>query len=86
MYWRIFETEQFTYENGDILYLYTDGYQDQIGGPKMKKFKSANLKGFLNYLSPLPLTEQKIQLETGFNDWKGDFPVVDDVCVIGVKL
>lgn len=71
---------------GDILYLFTDGYPDQFGGPKGKKLKYAKLKELLLKNSALSMSEQKQHLLDYFNEWKGDNEQIDDVCVAGIKL
>ena len=71
---------------GDIIYLYSDGYADQFGGPNRKKYKYPTLKNFLIKIHKLPLTEQKQKLEQEFNDWKGVNSQIDDVLLIGMKL
>jgi len=73
-------------KHGDTLYLYTDGYADQFGGPKGKKFKYKPLNELIQTISTKTLTEQHNLLEQNFNSWKGDLEQVDDVCVIGIKL
>ncbi len=71
---------------GDSLYLYTDGFADQFGGPKGKKFKYKTLNELLFKNSQLPLNEQLENLKLEFNNWKGDLEQVDDVLIIGLKL
>lgn len=71
---------------GDILYLFTDGYYDQFGGDKGKKFKASKLKELLLSVSTLPLDTQKEEIERRFEAWRGDLEQVDDVCVMGVRL
>jgi serine phosphatase RsbU (regulator of sigma subunit) len=64
----------------------TDGYIDQFGGPRGKKFKK---KGFLELLlgiQNLEMKEQKKIIEKEFDNWKGDLEQIDDVCVIGVRV
>lgn len=73
-------------KQGDVLYLYTDGYADQFGGVKGKKFKYKQLNDLLLSISQKPLTEQKHQLENTFINWKGNLEQVDDVLIIGLKL
>ena len=72
-------------EHGDCLYLLTDGYADQFGGPKGKKFKYKQLEEILISISHLPMNEQKEVLEQKFNEWKEGHEQVDDVCIIGIK-
>jgi serine phosphatase RsbU (regulator of sigma subunit) len=74
------------YSPGDSLYLYTDGYADQFGGPKGKKFKYKQLEELLQKLSVQPSAEQAAVLDQTFTDWKGDLEQVDDICIIGIKL
>ncbi|HEY4800295.1 MAG TPA: tetratricopeptide repeat protein [Bacteroidia bacterium] len=69
-----------------ILYLYTDGYADQFGGPKGKKFKYKQLHEKLLAISDKPLAEQKKLLEETFENWKGNNSQTDDVLIIGIKL
>lgn len=73
-------------EKGDKLYLFTDGYADQFGGPKGKKYKYKQLEDLLISSSKLPLEQQKIELENAFFEWKGDLEQVDDVCLICINL
>jgi serine phosphatase RsbU (regulator of sigma subunit) len=71
---------------GDIIYMYSDGYADQFGGPDSKKYKYNTLKAFLLKIHKLPLQEQKQRLEKEFKDWKGSFPQIDDVMIVGLKI
>ncbi|MBN8692361.1 MAG: SpoIIE family protein phosphatase [Bacteroidetes bacterium] len=68
------------------LYLFTDGYADQFGGPKGKKFKYKQLNEVLLSNHNKPLSEQKEILKHTFENWRGDLEQVDDVCVIGIKI
>ncbi len=69
-----------------ILYLYTDGYADQFGGPKGKKFKYKQLHEKLLAISDQPLEGQKKILEETFENWKGNNEQTDDVLIIGIKI
>jgi serine phosphatase RsbU (regulator of sigma subunit) len=73
-------------EPDETLYLYTDGYADQFGGPKGKKFMYKQLNQLLAHIHEKPFKEQKEMLVDQFEDWKGDLEQVDDVCIIGIKL
>jgi serine phosphatase RsbU (regulator of sigma subunit)/tetratricopeptide (TPR) repeat protein len=73
-------------QKGDTLYFYTDGYADQFGGEKGKKFKYKQLHKMLTSFNGLEMGKQKKELEKTFNDWKGDLEQVDDVCIIGVRI
>jgi serine phosphatase RsbU (regulator of sigma subunit) len=81
-----FSTFEITSNKGDMLYLFTDGYPDQFGGPKGKKFKYKKLEQLLLEISSLPLQQQSVMLGNAFNEWKGDLEQVDDVCIVGIKL
>lgn len=70
----------------DTLYLFTDGYPDQFGGPKNKKFKYKNLHELLLNVNKLSLEEQSENLDATFENWKGRNEQVDDVLVIGLKF
>jgi serine phosphatase RsbU (regulator of sigma subunit) len=82
----LFRTFDIRANKGDMLYLFTDGYPDQFGGPKGKKFKYKKLEQVLLQISSLPLQQQSAMLENSFNEWKGDLEQVDDVCIIGIRL
>ena len=71
---------------GDSLYLYTDGYADQFGGPKGKKFKYKALLELLMKNSTQEMGMQKIKLDEAFVAWKNKHEQVDDVAVIGVRV
>ncbi|HRH11710.1 MAG TPA: SpoIIE family protein phosphatase [Bacteroidia bacterium] len=71
---------------GDILVVYTDGYADQFGGPKGKKMMYKPLKEKLKQFSTLPLSDQKQNLDSFFEEWRGDQEQVDDICMIGIKI
>jgi serine phosphatase RsbU (regulator of sigma subunit) len=71
---------------GDTLYLYTDGYADQFGGPKGKKFKYKTLNELLLANSSQALAQQHSNLKANFEEWRGDLEQVDDVCVVGICL
>lgn len=71
---------------GDIVYMYSDGYADQFGGPKGRKFMYKQFKEILLEQSNKPLLEQKEVLEFTFENWKGDFDQIDDVLVMGIKI
>lgn len=81
-----FQTTTITLNSGDQLYLFSDGFADQFGGDKGKKFKAANLKRLLFANSNLPLNDQKNELDLAFHQWKGKLEQLDDVCVMGVSV
>lgn len=83
---KAFVDENIRLRKGDMIYLFTDGYADQFGGPKGKKFKYRNLVNLLGSLHALPVSEQKKNLEQAFTDWRGELEQVDDVLVIGIRI
>jgi serine phosphatase RsbU (regulator of sigma subunit) len=76
----------FEMQKGDVIYTLTDGFQDQFGGIKGKKFKIKPFKNILIENAHLPLSKQKQILKEAFENWRGDQEQVDDVCVIGVRV
>ena len=81
-----FSLEIFKIERGDIVYTFTDGYADQFGGPKGKKFKYKQLEGNLIANSHKPLAEQKEFLADAFDKWKEGLEQIDDVLLIAIKV
>lgn len=81
-----FKTVEMELKKGDALYVFSDGFADQFGGEKSKKFKSANFKKLLVAHHQNPMEDQKELIDNIFETWKGDLEQVDDVCVIGVKI
>lgn len=71
---------------GDTMYLSSDGFADQFGGERGKKFKYAALREFLLSIKNLSMHEQRDCLEQCFENWKGDLEQVDDLCVIGFSV
>jgi len=79
-----FTTHEFDITEGDCFYMFSDGFPDQFGGPKDKKFMNKKFKQLLCEIQKLSPQEQMFRLETELNNWKGDTEQVDDVLVIGV--
>ncbi|MEO8760199.1 MAG: SpoIIE family protein phosphatase [Bacteroidia bacterium] len=73
-------------QKNDIVYLITDGYVDQFGGTKGKKYKYKQLQETLLLLSDLSMEEQKNQLDKKFTEWRGNLEQVDDVTIVGIKI
>jgi len=71
---------------GDTIYLFTDGYADQFGGSKGKKFKDKQLQEVLLSNESSSMEEQKSILERKLDEWKGNLEQVDDILVIGIRL
>lgn len=81
-----FNRQTITLRKGDMVYLFTDGYCDQFGGPDKKKFMTARLKQELMSLSHMPMMEQGERLNKIFEEWKGGNSQVDDVAMIGLRI
>jgi serine phosphatase RsbU (regulator of sigma subunit) len=71
---------------GDILYMFSDGFPDQFGGPNRKKFKYSSFKTLLLEIHKQPLEEQKKRLEKEFYKWKGTDDQTDDVIILGFRV
>lgn len=81
-----FTTHEIEYISGTTFYLLTDGYADQFGGPKGKKFKYKQLEELLINNAHLELSIQSEILNSKFEEWKDGLEQVDDVCVIGIRI
>jgi len=71
---------------GDTIYLFSDGYQDQFGGPRGKKFMSKRFRQLLLDIQEMSMEKQKEQLNKTIEEWKGNGEQVDDILVIGVRV
>jgi serine phosphatase RsbU (regulator of sigma subunit) len=83
---RPFEFQEIQTQLGDCFYMFSDGYQDQFGGPKGKKFMRKRMHQLIVDNHRLPMQQQKEILEKDFTNWKGTLEQVDDVCMIGIKV
>jgi serine phosphatase RsbU (regulator of sigma subunit) len=81
-----YTTHTFELQKGDSIYIFSDGYADQFGGEKGKKFKAANFKKLLLSIQNESIEQQKELINESFEEWKGDLEQLDDVCVIGVRI
>jgi serine phosphatase RsbU (regulator of sigma subunit) len=81
-----FSSTKLSLKRGDVIYLCSDGYADQFGGPDGKKLKYKKLKEILLENTDLAMDEQRTILDNFFEEWKGNYEQVDDVCVIGVRI
>ncbi len=83
---KAFKTHHIQLKKDDLIFLFTDGYADQFGGEKGKKFKYAPLKEFILKNAALSMSEQEQLLESTFENWKNGIEQVDDVCIMGVRI
>ena len=83
---KLFEKTTLTYQKNDCLFMYSDGYPDQFGGPNNKKFKSKTLKELLIEGSSKNMKSQKDVIIERFNKWMGKSEQVDDILIMGIKF
>jgi ligand-binding sensor domain-containing protein/serine phosphatase RsbU (regulator of sigma subunit) len=83
---KVFENEGFQMNKGDIIYMFSDGYPDQFGGPLGKKFKMVRLKNLIRDIHDKPMEEQYNYVKSNFMLWKEDLEQVDDVLFMGIKF
>ncbi len=81
-----FTTHTVNLQKADSIYIFSDGYVDQFGGEKGKKFKSMAFKELLISIQNRPMEEQRILIDETFENWKGKLEQIDDVVVMGVKI
>jgi phosphate binding protein len=81
-----FSDKELQFLEEDIIYLFSDGYVDQIGGPNRKTFRAKNFKQLLLSIHMKTMDEQKATLEHAFEQWKSDAEQIDDIMVMGIKF
>ncbi|MBL7893824.1 MAG: tetratricopeptide repeat protein [Bacteroidia bacterium] len=82
----LFTFNEIQLQKGDVIYTFSDGFADQFGGPKGKKFKYKQLCELLLSVSNESMSVQKAKIEASFKNWQGMLEQVDDVCVIGIRV
>lgn len=85
-YRKPFTNHKVQLEKDDCIYMFSDGYSDQFGGPKGKKLKYKVFQQMVESFRDKPLEEQGRLLDEHFENWRGELEQIDDVCVIGIKL
>lgn len=80
-----FKSHKVALEKDDILYLFSDGYSDQFGGPEGKKFKYRRFRHLLLTIHKLSMERQLAILDASIEEWRGDYEQVDDIMVIGIR-
>jgi ligand-binding sensor domain-containing protein/serine phosphatase RsbU (regulator of sigma subunit) len=83
---KYFDDQEYYLNEGDTIYLFSDGLPDQFGGPEGKKMKIARLKDLVGELTSLPLDKQEEEMVRFYKEWKGDFEQVDDILFMGVRV
>jgi serine phosphatase RsbU (regulator of sigma subunit) len=83
-----FQRNTIEYEDGDEIFLFSDGYSDQFGGPYNRRFGSSRMRELFAEVSVLPAEEQKDKIERTLDDWiaQQTFGQIDDVTVMGIRL
>lgn len=81
-----FVDQEFQLKKGDIIYMFSDGYPDQFGGPLGRKFKMVRLKNLLRDIHDKPMDEQYNYIKSNFFLWKEDLEQVDDVLFMGIRI
>jgi len=81
-----YTTHEFEVVKGDSIYIFSDGYVDQFGGQKGKKFKVRAFRDLLLSIQEKSMEEQKMIIDDTFETWRGNLEQIDDVCVIGVRV
>jgi serine phosphatase RsbU (regulator of sigma subunit) len=81
-----FKNHEIPLKEGDLIYIFSDGYADQFGGPAGKKFKYRRFRHLLMAIHQLSMPKQHEYLEKSILSWKGNLDQVDDILVIGIKI
>lgn len=81
-----FSSHVLNLSKGDSLYLFTDGYADQFGGDKGKKFKYRQLNEKLLQVAGKSMNQQKETLDSDFEKWRSNLEQTDDVCIVGIRI
>jgi ligand-binding sensor domain-containing protein/serine phosphatase RsbU (regulator of sigma subunit) len=83
---KYFDDQEYYLNEGDAIYMFTDGLPDQFGGPEGKKMKIARLKTFIEEIHTLPVGQQEEAIVKYYTEWKGSYEQVDDILFMGVKV
>jgi len=82
---KMFTKNEFSFQNGDAVYAFSDGFADQVGGNARKKFMSKNFKQLLTDISENSMEKQREMLNETIENWRGDEDQVDDILVVGMR-
>ena len=83
---KYFDDQEYYLNEGDTIYLFSDGFPDQFGGTDGKKMKVARLKKLIEQVSDMPMAEQQSALNKFYDDWRGTYEQVDDILLMGIKI
>lgn len=83
---KFFEETKIPLQTSRQFYLFSDGFQDQFGGPDNKKYLTKRFANLVESISSLPMNDQLKKLENELSEWKRDYKQVDDILVIGIKI
>jgi serine phosphatase RsbU (regulator of sigma subunit) len=83
---KFFDDQEYYLNEGDTIYMFSDGLPDQFGGADGKKMKIARLKKLIEEITNLPMSVQKDRIIKFYEEWKGSYDQVDDILLIGVKF
>ena len=81
-----FENREFDLLENDMIYIFSDGYVDQFGGPRGKKLKPKRFRAVLESVHKSKLDDQKEMLDQSILDWMGELEQVDDILLAGFKI
>jgi ligand-binding sensor domain-containing protein/serine phosphatase RsbU (regulator of sigma subunit) len=83
---KYFDDQEYYLNEGDSIYMFSDGLPDQFGGPEGKKMKIARLKNFISEVHSMPLEHQELEFARLYREWRGNLDQVDDILLMGVKV
>jgi serine phosphatase RsbU (regulator of sigma subunit) len=83
---KYFDDQEYYLNEGDTIYLFSDGFTDQFGGTDGKKMKVSRLKTLIEQISDKPMDEQQSALSEYYDKWKGTYEQVDDILLMGIKM
>lgn len=81
-----FTNHEINFQTNDMIYMFSDGYIDQLGGVNRKTFRSENFKKLLINIHQMPVYEQKVILEEKLDEWRGNIEQIDDILVVGLRM
>lgn len=83
---KYFDDQEYYLNQGDTIYMFSDGFPDQFGGADGKKMKIARLKKLIDQIITLPMKEQEAAVSAFFSEWKGSYDQVDDILMLGIRM